>query len=151
MLARDNFLPRQLANVGDRLSYSNGIIILAIAAMALIWVFKGIVDALLSLYAIGVFTSFTLAQIGMVLRWNRLRDPGWVGKLLTNALGAVATGAVTLIIGVSKFADGDPISEKYLHWGWFYPHYGAWIVIILVPLMVAMFLKVHTHYVEIAK
>jgi len=147
MLARDSFLPRQLANIGDRLSYSNGIILLSIAAIALIVIFKGIVDALLSLYAIGVFTSFTLAQIGMVRHWLRERHPGWQVSLSFNALGAVATGAVTLIIAVSKFADGDVIS-RYFHFGRYQPHYGAWLVIVLVPLMVLFFQRIHWHYDE---
>ena len=148
MLARDSFLPRQLANVGDRLSYSNGIILLSAAACALIYVFKGIVDDLLSLYAIGVFTSFTLAQIGMVRHWLRERHTGWQGSMVVNALGALATGAVTGIIGVSKFADGKPIG---FHLGKYEPHYGAWLVIVLVPLMVAMFLKIHRHYDDLRR
>ena len=150
MLAKDNFLPRQLANIGDRLSYANGIVLLCIAACALIWVFHGIVDALLSLYAIGVFTSFTLAQIGMVRRWWRQRNPGWQASLAVNALGALATGAVTVIIGISKFADGD-IINPYFHFGKYEPHYGAWLVIVLVPVMVVMFLRVHRHYEEISQ
>jgi len=145
MLARDSFLPRQLANIGDRLSYSNGIILLSVAACVLIYVFRGIVDDLLSLYAIGVFTSFTLAQIGMVRHWLRERHRGWQLSLFFNALGALATGAVTLIIGVSKFADGKTIS-RHFHIGPFYPHYGAWLVIVLVPLMVWLFLRIHHHY-----
>jgi amino acid transporter len=147
MLARDNFLPRQLANIGDRLSYSNGIILLSVAAIFLIVIFHGIVDALLSLYAIGVFTSFTLAQIGMVRRWLRERERGWQASLFFNALGAVATGAVTVIIAVSKFADGEVISPHF-HFGHLYPHYGAWLVIVLVPLMVMFFLRIHWHYDE---
>jgi len=147
MLARDNFLPRQLANIGDRLAFSNGILVLAIAACFLLYIFKGIVDDLLSLYAIGVFTSFTLAQIGMVLRWQRTRVPGWQTNLFFNALGALATGVVTLVIGVSKFADGKEIFRA----GHFAPHYGAWIVIVLVPLMVATFLKINHHYTAMTK
>ena len=147
MLARDNFLPRQLANIGDRLSYSNGIILLSVAAIFLIVIFHGIVDALLSLYAIGVFTSFTLAQIGMVRHWLREKQRGWQGSLFCNALGALATGAVTVIIAVSKFADGDVISPHF-HFGHLYPHYGAWLVIVLVPLMVMFFLRIHWHYDE---
>jgi amino acid transporter len=150
MLARDSFLPRQLANIGDRLSYSNGIILLAIAACALIYVFKGIVDDLLSLYAIGVFTSFTLAQIGMVRRWLRTRERGWQTSLFFNFMGALATGAVTAIIGVSKFADGKVISD-HIHFGPYYPHYGAWLVIVLVPLMVLAFLKIHDHYESLSE
>jgi amino acid transporter len=154
MLARDNFLPRQLANVGDRLSFANGIVLLALAAAWLVWIFKGIVDSLLSLYAIGVFTSFTLAQIGMVRRWLRQRTPGWQGSLVVNALGAVATGAVTLIIGVSKFADGDVISPHFsipMAGHTFHPHYGAWLVIVIVPIMVWTFIKVNRHYREMAR
>lgn len=150
MLARDNYLPRQLANIGDRLSYSNGIILLAIAACALIYVFKGIVDDLLSLYAIGVFTSFTLAQIGMVRRWLRTRERGWQTSLFFNFMGALATGAVTAIIGVSKFADGKVISG-HLHFGSYYPHYGAWLVIVLVPIMVLAFLRIHSHYESVSE
>ena len=150
MLARDSFLPRQLGNIGDRLSYSNGIILLSIAAIFLIVIFKGIVDALLSLYAIGVFTSFTLAQIGMVRHWLREKHPGWQASLFFNALGALATGAVTAIIAVSKFADGDVISRR-LHFGPYYPHYGAWLVIVLVPLLVMLFLRINLHYEEMGK
>ena len=147
MLARDSFMPRQLANIGDRLSYSNGIILLSIAAIALVVIFKGIVDALLSLYAIGVFTSFTLAQIGMCRHWLRERHPGWQASLFFNALGAVATGFVTGIIAISKFADGERIGFAI---GPYHPHYGAWIVIVLVPIMVFLFLRIHTHYQEMA-
>ena len=145
MLARDSFLPRQLGNIGDRLSYSNGIILLAVAAIALVVAFHGIVDALLSLYAIGVFTSFTLAQIGMVRHWLRERQRGWQTSLFFNALGAVATGAVTAIIAVSKFADGAKIGFAV---GPYHPRYGAWIVIVLVPVMVMLFLRIKSHYQE---
>ena len=150
MLARDSFLPRQLANIGDRLSYSNGIILLSVTAIALVVIFHGIVNNLLDLYAIGVFTSFTLAQIGMCLRWLRTRERGWQSSLFFNALGALATGVVTLIIGFSKFADGDAISPA-LHFGHLYPKYGAWLVIVLVPLMVLAFLKIHDHYESLSE
>ncbi len=144
MLARDSFLPRQLANIGDRLSYSNGILLLSVAAVALILVFHGIVSNLLNLYAIGVFTSFTIAQFGMVRRWLRTREKGWQTSLFFNALGAVATGIVTLIIAVSKFDDGDKIVP-------FLPlRYGTWIVLILMPLMVMFFLRINRHYKEMA-
>jgi len=155
MLARDNYLPRQLANIGDRLSFSNGIVVLSLAAMVLIHIFHGIVDALLSLYAIGVFMSFTLAQVGMVRRWVNNRETGWAGKLACNLVGAVATGIVTVIIGVSKFADGEVISHRPVFpaltlggqtYGPFHPHYGAWLVIVIVPMMVMTFLSIHRHY-----
>jgi hypothetical protein len=145
MLARDNFLPRQLANVGDRLAYSNGIILLALAAIALIIIFHGIVNNLLNLYAIGVFTSFTIAQYGMVRRWLRTRERGWQTSLFFNALGAIATGIVAGIIAVSKFDDGDIISA-YFHFGKYYPHYGTWLVVVILPVMVWMFYKINRHY-----
>ena len=142
MLARDSFLPRQLANIGDRLSYSNGILLLSAAAIILILVFHGIVRNLLNLYAIGVFTSFTIAQYGMVRRWLRTRERGWQASLFFNALGAVATGIVTVIIAVSKFDDGDKIVP-------FLPlKYGTWIVVVLMPLMVLFFLRINLHYKE---
>ncbi|MCW3059905.1 MAG: amino acid/polyamine/organocation transporter,APC superfamily, partial [Capsulimonas sp.] len=125
-----------------------GIVILAVAAGALIYLFNGIVEELLALYAIGVFTSFTLAQIGMVLRWLRLRTPGWQLSLFFNALGALATGAVTLVIGYSKFADGAIISPHF-HFGPYHPHYGAWLVIVLVPIMVVTFYKINRHYMQL--
>ena len=145
MLARDSFLPRQLANIGDRLSYSNGILLLSVAAIILILVFHGIVSNLLNLYAIGVFTSFTIAQYGMVRRWLRTREKGWQASLFFNALGAVATGIVTGIIAVSKFDDGDKIVP-------FLPlKYGTWIVLVLMPLMVVFFLRIHRHYKEMSE
>ncbi len=145
MLARDGFLPRQLANIGDRLSYSNGILLLSVAAIALILVFHGIVSNLLNLYAIGVFTSFTIAQFGMVRRWLRTREKGWQHSLFFNALGAAATGIVTAIIAVSKFDDGDKIVP-------FLPlRYGTWLVLVLMPLMVMFFGRISRHYKEIAE
>ena len=150
MLARDNFLPRQLANVGDRLAYSNGILLLAAAAIALIIIFHGIVGNLLNLYAIGVFTSFTIAQFGMVRRWLRTHERGWQTSLFFNALGAVATGIVALIIAVSKFDDGDIISP-YFHLGRYHPHYGTWLVLVLEPVLVWMFLSIHSHYTEMTQ
>ena len=149
MMARDGYLPRQLANIGDRLAYSNGIIILALVASALIVIFHGLVDALLPMYAIGVFIGFTLAQTGMVIRWLRLRSPGWQKSLVFNALGAVATGLVVIIIAVSKFDNGDVISP-YFHFGRYQPHYGVWLVLVLVPLMVALFLRIGKHYGEVS-
>jgi amino acid transporter len=145
MMARDGFLPRQLANIGDRLAYSNGIVILALIASALIIIFHGLVDALLPMYAIGVFIGFTLAQTGMVRRWLRLRTQGWQRSLFFNALGALATGLVVLVIAVSKFDNGDNISP-YFHFGPYYPKYGVWIVLVLVPLMVTLFLRISRHY-----
>ena len=148
MMARDGFLPRQLANIGDRLSYSNGIVILAVIAAALIVIFHGLVDALLPMYAIGVFIGFTLAQTGMVRRWLRLRTKGWQTSLFFNALGALATGIVVIIIAVSKLDNGAEIG---FHFGPYFPHYGVWIVLLLVPLMVTFFLRIESHYQEMGK
>lgn len=150
MMARDNYLPRQLANFGDRLAFSNGIILLALVACALIVIFHGLVNALLPMYAIGVFIGFTLAQSGMVVRWLRLKTPGWQKGIAINGFGAACTGIVTLIIAVSKFDNGDIISESF-HFGRFQPHYGVWIVLVIVPLLVILFRKINRHYKDMAQ
>lgn len=146
MMSVDGFLPRQLSYVGDRLAFNNGIILLALFACGLIIIFRGLVDALLPMYAIGVFIGFTLAQTGMVRRWLRLRTRGWQTSLTFNALGALATGLVVLIIAISKFDNGDKISP-YFHFGKLYPHYGVWLVMVLVPVLVTIFLKIKRHYI----
>jgi amino acid transporter len=128
MLARDRFLPRQFANRGDRLVFSNGIIILAGISSLLLVIFRGSTHALIPLYAIGVFTAFTLSQAGMVRHWWKERGPRWRPHAAINTLGACATVVVVVVIGVTKFA------------------YGAWMVIIVVPVMVLGFLSVHRHY-----
>jgi amino acid transporter len=133
LLARDRFLPGQLANIGDRLVFSNGIVLLALLAAALIWAFHGVTDNLIPLYAIGVFLSFTLSQAGMVKHWLVLREPGWRKSAIINGLGAVATGVVLVVIAATKFL------------------YGAWIVVILIPLLVLLFVRIHTHYLEVAR
>ena len=92
ILARDRFFPRQFVNLGDRLVYSNGIVVLAGVASLLIWVFNANVNSLIHLYVIGVFTAFTLSQAGMVRYWRRLRTPGWRRSAVINGAGAVATG-----------------------------------------------------------
>jgi amino acid transporter len=127
-LARDRFLPRQLANRGDRLVFSNGIVTLGVLAAALLAAFGGETHALIPLYAVGVFLSFTVSQSGMVARWRRARGPGWRRQLAINATGAVATGGVALIIGVTKFV------------------HGAWIVVLLIPLLIVAFLRIRAHY-----
>src|SRR5206468_6881630 len=98
VLARDRFFPRQFINLGDRLVYSNGIIVLAAIASFLIWIFHADVLALIHLYVIGVFTAFTLSQAGMVRYWTRRRDPGWRKSATLNAIGCVATGLVALLV-----------------------------------------------------
>ena len=189
LLARDRFLPRQLANLGDRLVFSNGIVVLAVFSALLIWAFRGDTSRLIPLYAVGVFLSFTLSQAGMVVHWRRegqaLRDmraavqaagpegvaganasaskankltgkleghsvtgaqpktlaevaqlekkSHWRKSLIINGIGAIATFVVLMVFIVTKF----------LH--------GAWIVVVLIPLLVVLFLRIHRHYLEVAQ
>src|SRR4029079_2992603 len=133
VLARDRYFPRQFINLGDRLVYSNGIIVLAGIASLLIWVFHADVLALIHLYVIGVFTAFTLSQSGMVRYWLRRKDPGWRHKAIINGIGAVATGVVTLLVIQSKFTQG------------------AWAVTVAVPLIVAACYGVHRHYRKVER
>jgi len=132
ILARDRFMPRQFASHGDRLVFSNGILILSGFAIALLVIFGGETHALLPLYAIGVFISFTLSQSGMVRRWLRLKEKGWRWRMWINGIGAVVTAIVLLTLAVTKFKEG------------------AWIVVVVVPLLVFVFIIMHRHYEEIA-
>ena len=131
-LARDRFIPRQFANQGDRLVFSNGIVILAGVASLLLVIFSAETHALIPLYAVGVFISFTLSQSGMVRRWLAHREAGWWWRVWVSAVGAVVTGIVMLTIAATKFA------------------HGAWIVVLLIPTLVAVFLVVHRHYEDVA-
>jgi amino acid transporter len=166
LLARDRFLPRQLANLGDRLVFSNGIILLAVFSGLLVWAFRGDTSRLIPLYAVGVFLSFTLSQAGMVVHWwregksiqaarNAAKGPSaaqpasvagstlnlaaierkshWRKSLVVNGLGAIATCVVLVIF----------IATKFVH--------GAWVVVALIPLLVLMFLKIHRHYLDVAR
>jgi amino acid transporter len=128
ILARDRFMPSQFRNRGDRLVFSNGIIILAVAASVLIYAFDANLTRLIQLYVVGVFTAFTLSQAGMVRRWRRLKEPGWRRSMIINAIGATATGVVLVIVTVTKFRQG------------------AWIVIAAMPVIIGFFLAVHRHY-----
>lgn len=132
LLARDGFLPRQFAHRGDRLMFSNGIIGLGVLASVLIVVYQGEVDSLIPLYAVGVFLSFTLSQSGMVQHWRREGGPGWWRHAVVNGLGAVATAAVTLIFAITKFTEG------------------AWIVVLLLSILIAIFLRIQHHYERVA-
>jgi len=133
ILARDSYMPHQMEVMGDRLVFSNGIIILGFFSCLLIVLFKGDTHALIPLYAVGVFLSFTLSQAGMVRRWRSKKGPHWRKKLLVNGLGAVTTGIATLIIAATKFA------------------HGAWIVIVLIPLIIMWFRAIHAHYVAVTQ
>ncbi|HJV49028.1 MAG TPA: APC family permease [Geothrix sp.] len=129
--ARDGFLPRQFTSQGDRLVFSNGILILSAAAGFLVLLFGAKEDHLLPLYAVGVFLGFTISQTGMVRRWFRLKGKAWQLKALVNGLGAVTTLVVMMVIAVTRFT------------------HGAWIVIVLVPIMVTTFFNIHRHYIRV--
>jgi amino acid transporter len=131
-MARDGYLPRQFGNRGDRLVFSNGVIILAVASSALIAFFDGSTHALIPLYAVGVFTSFTLSQLAMARRWHTRRPTGWRRRLVISATGAVTTGLVMVITGLTKFVDG------------------AWMVLIVAGLLIAHFVSINRHYRQVA-
>ena len=133
LLARDNFLPHQFAFRGDRLAFSIGIVFLAILASLLLIIFRGDVTLLLNLYAVGVFMSFTLSQAGMVRHWWKLRavNKNWRRSIVINGLGAITTLLVAVIISSTKFFDG------------------AWIVVILIPVLVIMLELIHRHYTRV--
>lgn len=132
LLARDRYAPRQFRTLGDRLVFSNGILILAGLAAALIVGFGGDTHALIPLYAVGVFISFTLSQAGMVRHWLTDGGAGWRWRLGVNGVGALVTGAVTVVIAVTKFT------------------HGAWIVVLLIPLLVLGFRAIYRHYGTVA-
>lgn len=131
IMARDRFLPRQLYNLGDKLVFSNGIIFLALLASLLIIAFHGEVNALIPLYAIGVFLSFTLSQAGMVKHFMRLKERGWKRGAIISGVGATVTAIVAIVQAVTKASEG------------------AWIVLILIPTLVILFSKIHSHYIEL--
>jgi len=128
LLAKDRFIARQFTNLGDRLVYSNGVVLLAGAAAFLIWIYHANVNNLIHLYVVGVFTAFTLSQAGMVRYWLRTRGGGWRWRAIVNGIGAVATGVVAIVVILTKFTEG------------------AWIVTIAVPTMVLAFYGVRRHY-----
>jgi amino acid transporter len=132
IMAKDGFMPRQMANRGDRLVFSNGILILAAVSILLLIMFQGSVNALIPLYAVGVFLSFTLSQAGMVRHWLKEARPA-PHHILLNGLGAVSTGVVLLVIASTKFT------------------HGAWMVIVLIPVIVLGFVRVHRHYQLVAE
>jgi len=133
ILARDGFMPHQMSSFGDRLVFSNGIIILGFFACLLLVLFEGDTHALIPLYAIGVFISFTISQTGMVRNWLTRKGTHWRKKLLVNGVGALTTGIATVIIATTKFTDG------------------AWIVFLVVPLLILMFRNIRSHYKAVAE
>lgn len=198
LLAQDSFLPRQLASIGDRLVFNNGIIVLAVLSGLLVLGFGGITHHLIPLYAIGVFLSFTLSQAGMVRHWFQVRSAGWRQSALVNGFGALCTLVVLGVIAVTKFTAGEPIHAGLLTtplgiwllltgagfvllsmWHRQYGkqlllvsmitlvltllfrreplleqaevHLGAWLVVVLIPILVWMFSRIHAHYDEVAQ
>jgi amino acid transporter len=131
ILARDRFMPSQFRNRGDRLVFSNGVLVLAGLSGALVWMFDANLTHLIQLYVVGVFTAFTLSQAGMVRRWFRVRGEHWRRKAAINGIGATTTGVVLVIVMVTKFRGG------------------AWIVICAIPIVVAFFMGVHRHYARV--
>ncbi len=128
ILARDSFLPRQLSSIGDRLGFTNGILLLSAGTAALIILFGGDSHALVPLFAIGAFLAFTLSQAGMVLHWLKEHGRNWSVKSIINGVGAVVTATTLIVVAFSKFTSG------------------AWVTILLIPLIVVGFLRVHLHY-----
>jgi amino acid transporter len=138
LMGRDAYLPKQFASQGDRLVFSNGIIILTLVSCSLVWLLHANTDLLLPLYALGVFTGFTLSQLGMVMHWYKLRkrERHWHTKAAINGLGALTAGVVWIDIAITKFKmEGG--------------YGGAWIILIIIPLMVATFLRIHRHYIYV--
>jgi amino acid transporter len=128
ILARDGYMPRQMSFRGDRLAFTLGIVILSIVAVALLVAFQGNTTALIPLYSIGVFVSFTISQYGMVLHWIKERSAGWHWRLAINGLGAVLTAVVSIVVLVAKFA------------------LGAWLIAVIIPILVAMMMFIHHQY-----
>jgi amino acid transporter len=133
IIARDGFMPRQFMNQGDRLAFSNGITALSLFAALLLVIFQGDTHALMPLYMIGVFVSFTLSQAGMVVHWRKLRTPGWHASAVINGVGALVTGIVLLVVAFTKAQEG------------------AWIIILLIPILVVLFRITRAHYDAVGK
>ena len=127
-LARDSFMPRQFAFRGERLAFTTGIIALSGLAIALLVLFNASVTALIPLYTVGVFIAFTLSQTGMVIRWRRRQEPGWRRAILINGAGAITTAIIALIVAVTKFTTG------------------AWMVLVMLPLLIGLMLAIRAHY-----
>jgi len=133
LLARDRFLPKLFTFRGDRLAFNTGILALSLFSALLVVHYAGITDALIPIYAIGVFISFTLSQSGMVRHWWRIRDRGWRTALIINGIGALSTGVVAVVVTTAKFAEG------------------AWIAVLIIPCLIGLFLAIHHHYNSVWK
>ena len=133
VLARDNYMPHNFSSRGDRLAFSTGIIFLGVVSALLLVVFKGNVDSLIHLYAVGVFLAFSMSDTGMVVHWWKTRGKGWKTSLLINGADAVLTSSILIIVIITKFM------------------YGAWIIILLIPMIVPVFVFIHKHYNRVAE
>lgn len=133
VLARDNYMPHQFSFRGDRLAFSIGIIALGGIAALLVVVFAGEVTSLIHLYAVGVFLAFSMSNSGMVIHWLKTRGPNWKTSMVINAIGAIVTAGILIIVAVTKFA------------------LGAWIVVVLIPIISGFFLFIHRHYTRVAQ
>ncbi|WIV21302.1 APC family permease [Paenibacillus polygoni] len=131
MLAKDKFMPHMFLVRGDRLGYSNGIIFLGVLSAILVIAFHGNTEGLIPLYAVGVFIPFTLSQLGMMIRWIKLKPSGWHVKLLINTIGMLTTLSITLIFIFTKFSQ-------------------VWAVFIFLPLVIWIFMRIHRHYIHVA-
>lgn len=133
LMAADRYMPRQLGALGDRLVFSNGILLLGASAICLIFLFSADVHALIPLYSVGVFASFTLSQSGMVVHHIKYREQGWRVSLGLNLFGGIATLLVMLVVAVTKFTDG------------------AWLTVVVIPALILMFRTIKRHYITVAK
>ena len=133
ILAEDRYMPRQFAYIGDRLTFVTGIVALTLVSGVVIVLFQADTHRLIPLYAIGVFVAFTLSQVGMFRHWRSGREPGWWRAATVNGIGAAMTGVVALVVAGTKFT------------------HGAWVVLILVPVMVWILHNIHSHYLEVAR
>jgi amino acid transporter len=133
ILARDRYLPRQFTNLGDRLVYTNGMLVLAGVSALLVILFRGDSHSLVPLFAVGAFLAFTLSQSGMVMHWYRNREKSWQAKMLINGLGAIGTGITLVVVGFSKFT------------------HGAWLTLLLIPGIVWWFNRIQAHFSEVSR
>ena len=133
VLARDNYMPHSFGSRGDRLAFSTGIMFLGTVSALLLVVFKGNVDSLIHLYAVGVFLAFSMSDTGMVVHWWKTRGKGWKTSILINGADAILTTSILIIVIITKFM------------------YGAWIIILLIPMIVPVFIFIHKHYNRVAE
>jgi amino acid transporter len=133
ILARDNYMPHVFGNRGDRLAFSSGILFLGAVSGLLLIAFRGNVDSLIHLYAVGVFLAFSMSDTGMVVHWWKTRGKGWKTSILINGADAILTTSILIIVVITKFA------------------FGAWIIVVLIPMIVPVFLAINRHYARVAE